>query len=159
DAQTTPGTWYLDRSSTPWVLTYLANPGEDPTVDTVVVPKLTAGSAQSCSPASNCLVFANQLSRVTFRGLTFSHDNFVTPVDGIQSIQAEPTVPAALSFLNAHAITFDACTVSHTAAWGIEFVGDNTATADHFIFRNGAVYDTGGGGIRVGRMPQAGGGE
>ena len=36
-----PGQWFLDRSATPWTLTYLANAGENPNTDTVTVPQLT----------------------------------------------------------------------------------------------------------------------
>jgi hypothetical protein len=31
DELTLPGQWFLDRSASPWTLTYLANPNEDPT--------------------------------------------------------------------------------------------------------------------------------
>ena len=44
DDLTQPGQWFLDRSTTPWTLTYLANPGENPNTDTVIVPQLAAAA-------------------------------------------------------------------------------------------------------------------
>jgi hypothetical protein len=40
DQLTLAGQWFLDRSATPWTLTYLANNGENPNLDTVVIPQL-----------------------------------------------------------------------------------------------------------------------
>ena len=40
DELTQPGQWFLDRSSSPWILTYLANPGENPNTDSVIIPQL-----------------------------------------------------------------------------------------------------------------------
>jgi len=46
DASTQPGQWFLDRSKTPWTLTCLANPGENPNTDTVIVPQMPAATPQ-----------------------------------------------------------------------------------------------------------------
>src|SRR5215472_9399728 len=35
------GQWFLDTSATPWTLSYIANPGENPLTDTIVVPQST----------------------------------------------------------------------------------------------------------------------
>ena len=56
DELTQPGQWFLDRSTTPWTLTYLANPGENPNTDTVIVPQLTQ------------FLVASNLQYVTFQG-------------------------------------------------------------------------------------------
>ena len=70
DELTQPGQWFLDRSATPWTLTYLANPGENPNTDTVIVPQLTQ------------VLVASNLQYVTFQGLTFEHDNYTMPATG-----------------------------------------------------------------------------
>ena len=58
DALTQPGQWFLDRSTTPWTLTYLANTGENPNVDAVIIPQLPI------------LLIASNIQYVTFQGLT-----------------------------------------------------------------------------------------
>jgi hypothetical protein len=60
----------LDCSATPWTLTYLAKPGENPNTDTVIIPQL--------SP----VLEAFNLQYVTFQGLTFEHDNYTVPAWG-----------------------------------------------------------------------------
>ena len=40
DALAQAGQWFLDRSKVPWTLTYLANSGENPPTDLVIVPQL-----------------------------------------------------------------------------------------------------------------------
>jgi len=64
---TQPGQWFLDRSKTPWTLTYLANTGENPPTDTVIVPQSTQ------------VLVATGLQWVTFQGITFEHDNWTVP--------------------------------------------------------------------------------
>jgi hypothetical protein len=134
EALSQPGEWYLDRGSTPWTLTYLSKPGEDLTTATVIAPQ-----------AAQVLVAAG-LQYVTFRGITFSHDNWVIPAAGYPSAQGEPAVPAAVSFTNANYVSLDSCTIAHTAGFGVEFVGNS---ANNRIV-NSAIYDIGGGGIRLG---------
>jgi hypothetical protein len=41
DALAQPGQWFLDRSTNPWTLIYAANSGENPNIDTVLVPQLS----------------------------------------------------------------------------------------------------------------------
>ena len=53
-------------------LTYLANPGENPNTDTVIVPQLPQ------------VLVASNLQYVTFQGLTFEHDNYTMPAAGYQ---------------------------------------------------------------------------
>jgi len=64
---TQPGQWFLDRSKTPWTLTYLANTGENPPTDTVIVPQSTQ------------VLVATGLQWVNVPGITFEHDNWTFP--------------------------------------------------------------------------------
>jgi hypothetical protein len=70
EALSKTGEWYLDRATTPWTLTYLPQPGEDLSSAVVIAPQLTQ------------LIVATNLSYITFKGLAFSHDNWVVPAAG-----------------------------------------------------------------------------
>ncbi len=78
DSLTLPGQWFLDRSTTLWSLTYLANAGENPNTDLVIAPQISQ------------VLVASGLQYVTFRGLTFEHDNYTIPAAGHQSVELEP---------------------------------------------------------------------
>ena len=67
DVLTAAGQWFLDRSTAPWTLTYLANAGENPNTDVVIAPQLSQ------------VLVASNLQYVTFQGLTFEHDNYTLP--------------------------------------------------------------------------------
>ncbi|HEY4360508.1 MAG TPA: IPT/TIG domain-containing protein [Bryobacteraceae bacterium] len=152
DQLTLPGQWFLDHSSTPWTLIYLANPGENPNTDTVIVPQLPQ------------LLVANGLQYVTFQGLTFEHDNYTLAPTGHVSKELEPDISGAVSFQNSQYITFDGGTVTQTAGTGLEFISClnaagsprycvspnlNAVTANNVI-QNSAFYDIGALGIRIG---------
>jgi hypothetical protein len=142
DLLTQPGQWFLDRSVTPWTLTYLANTGENPPTDTIIIPQSTQ-------------VFnATYLQYVTFQGLQFEHDNFTSPAGGYVSTQQEPLMTAALGCYNCQYVTFNSDIISETAGAGIEFTTtNNSSTTSHNTFENGALYDIGGLGIRIGLLP------
>jgi len=142
DLLTQPGQWFLDRSAVPWTLTYLANAGENPPTDTIVIPQ------------SSQVMTATGLEYVTFQGLTFEHDDFIVPSAGYPSVQQEPNLTAAVSCYNCQYVTFNADIISETSGSGIEFkTTSNSATTAHNTFQNGALYDVGGLGIRVGVEP------
>jgi len=153
DALTAAGQWYVDRTTAPWTLTYLANPGENPSADVVIAPQLSQ------------LLVAYNLQYVTFQGLTFEHDNYVVSSTGHVSIELEPDVSGAVSFQNSQHITFDSGTVTQTSGTGLEFIPCiNAATAPAYcvgtnlnavvannVVQNSAFYDIGALGIRIGQ--------
>jgi hypothetical protein len=142
DLLTQPGQWFLDRSVTPWTLTYLANSGENPPTDTIIVPQSTQ------------VLNATNLLYVTFQGLQFEHDNFTSPSQGYVSTQQEPLMTAALGCYNCQHVTFNSDIISETAGAGIEFTTtNNSSTTAYNTFENGALYDVGGLGVRVGLLP------
>lgn len=152
EALTQPGQWYLDRCANPptcdssagaWTLTYLAQTGENPAKDVVIVPQ----QAQ--------LLVASNLQYVTFRGLMFAHDNWLPGSSGLGDSQGSPTVTAALSFTDSSHITLDTVAVMHTEGWAVEFVGDDKGTTSSDLLVNSALYDLGGGGLRVGHHVNA----
>ncbi len=151
------GQWYLDRcqgcpntTTTPasnWTLTYVAQTGENPTLDTVIVPQQTQ------------LLVGTSASNIIFRGLTFSHDNWIPGTAGLGDQQGMPAVTAAVSFLNSQNVTFDSCIFSHIQGWAVEFAhSGSTATSGSNQVINSEIYDVGAGGIRIGRTPGASGG-
>jgi len=143
DELTQPGQWFLDRSKTPWTLTYLANTGENPPTDTVIVPQSTQ------------VLVATGLEWVTFQGITFEHDNWTVGTLGYASQTADQGVTGAVSCYNCQNITFNAAVVTQTSGGGIEFYTNNTsATTAHNTVENSALYDLGGFGVRVGLLAQ-----
>jgi uncharacterized protein YjdB len=139
---TQPGQWFLDRSATPWTLTYLANPGENPSTDTIVIPQ------------SSQVMTATGLEYVTFLGLQFEHDNFTVSSTGYVSVQQEPALTGAVSCYNCQYVTFNGVIITQTAGSGIEFKTTSpSSTTAYNIFENGALFDIGGIGLRVGEIP------
>jgi hypothetical protein len=143
------GLWFLDRSTSPWVLNYLANPGEDPNQATVVIAQLGPADSQGGS-----LLSAFGLQNVTFRGLTFEVDNYVPPASGFNNDQnTEYTLPVAIDCESCQHVTFDGISVRHTSASGIliSSASDNSgAPARDDTVQNSAFYDMGDCGIRIG---------
>lgn len=151
---TQPGQWFLDHSTTPWTLTYLANSGENPNTDTVIAPQLSQ------------LLVASNLQFVTFKGLTFEHDNYVVPAAGHQSIELEPDIAGAVSFQNSQHITFDSGIVTQISGTGLEFIScinnassptycvsnNLSAVNQNNLIQNSAFYDIGASGIRIGEL-------
>ena len=159
-ALSAPGQWYVDRRTTKanpnWTLTYLANPGENPNWDEVVVPQATQ------------LLVASGISYVTFRGLTFEHDNYTLPMTGHVSTELEPDIAAAVSFQNSNHVTFDQDTVREISGTGLGLIEcitpADTASApapecvataaspdvSHNAVTNSAIYDLGVMAIRIG---------
>lgn len=129
----------------------MAEPGENPNSESFIAPQLTQ------------LIVANGLSYVTFQGITFSNSNWVVPPQGWQSPQGEELsansyVPAALSFTGSSYITIDDCVVSHIGDYGIGFYGTGPFTPTQQTpysnqITNSEVYDSGVGGIVIGRGP------
>jgi uncharacterized protein (TIGR03437 family) len=151
DQLTQPGQWFLDRSNSPWTLTYVAQPGENPNTDMVIIPQLPQ------------LLIASNLSNVTFQGLTFEHDNFTVPAAGYVSSELEPSVSAAVSFQNSRNIVFDSGTVTQTSGVGLEIISclnnfspawcaanNINANTSNDTIQNSAFYDLGTLGIRIG---------
>ncbi len=148
DQLTQPGQWFLDRSTTPWTLTYLANHGENPNTDTVIVPQLTQ------------VLVASNLQYVTFQGLTFEHDNYTMPATGYNG---SSDIIAGLSLQNSQHITFNSNIITQTSGVGLEFISciDKTslnwcvslsaggASANNLI-ENSAFYELAADAIRIG---------
>jgi hypothetical protein len=143
DELTQPGQWFLDRSKTPWTLTYLTNSGENPPTDTIIIPQSTQ------------VLIATGLEYVTFQGITFQHDNWTVPSIGYASTTGDQSVTGAVSCYNCQYVTMNGVIVTQTAGGGIEFYTNNTsATTAHNTIENSALYDLGAYGARIGLLAQ-----
>jgi hypothetical protein len=143
DELTLPGQWFLDRSHTPWILTYLANTGENPPTDTVIVPQSTQ------------VLVATGLQNVTFAGITIENDNWTVPALGYSAVTGDQGVTGAAGCYNCQNVTFNGVEVTQTSGGGIEFYSTTTsATTAHNTVENSALYDLGAFGVRVGLLAQ-----
>ena len=143
DELTQPGQWFLDRSHTPWTLSYLVNNGENPPTDTVIIPQSTQ------------VLVATGLQWVTFDGITFEHDNWTVPATGYASLTGDQGVTGAVGCYNCQNVTFNGVVVTQTSGGGIElYTTTTTAPTSHNIVENSALYDLGGFGVRVGLLAQ-----
>jgi hypothetical protein len=133
------GQWFLDRSASPWTLTYLGNPEEDPNTDTVMIPQ----NAQVLS--------AKALQWVTFQGIQFEHDNYTIPTNGYASKQLDPTFPAMVHCSNCQDVTFDSNTFTQTVGVGL----DVTDTSINVTVQNNLFFDIGAYGLRFGTAEAA----
>ncbi|HEY1658698.1 MAG TPA: putative Ig domain-containing protein [Candidatus Sulfotelmatobacter sp.] len=141
DELTQAGQWFLDRSRTPWVLTYIANSGENPPTDTVIVPQSTQ------------VLVATGLQYVTFQGITFEHDDWTIPSIGYPSITEDPNIPGAVACYNCQYVTVNGVIVTQTQGGGWEFYTTSTsATTAHNTIENSAFYDVGGFALRIGSL-------
>jgi hypothetical protein len=146
------GLWFLDRSTSPWTLNYLANKGENPNDDTVVI-----GQLEPISTIGGSLFSATNLKYVTLRGITFEVDNFVPGPSGFSDdYNGETTLPEAIECESCQNVIFDAITVRHTSSSGI-LIASSSATSGppstNVTIENSAFYDIGDSGIRIGHHP------
>ncbi len=147
------GLWFLDRSSVPWTMSYIANEGENPNVDNVVIPQL-----QPVSATGGSLLSATQLSYVTFQGIIFEMDNFIPPAAGFSNDEnGESTLPSAVDCESCQQVTFDGVTIRHTSASGLQIAsldGHSGPPAANDVIQNSAFYDLGSSGIHMGHAAQ-----
>ena len=128
------GQWFLDRSQTPWVLTYLGNPGENPNTDTVIVPQ------------NSQVLSAKGLQWVNFEGIQFEHDNYVVPNSGYPSVQLDPAIPAMVHCSSCQNVVFDSNRFTESIGVGLDVVG----TSINVTVSNNLFYDLGAYGLRFG---------
>jgi hypothetical protein len=153
------GIWFLDRSSTPWTLNYVANYQENPNTDTVVIPQL--GGVIPGAPAldfvGGSLIFATQLNYVTFSGITFEMDDYIPASTGFNNDNTgQYAEPQAIDCESCQNVVFDGITVRHTSGSGIVIAstsGKSGVPATNDFVQNSAFYDMGSSGIRIGRNP------
>jgi len=135
------GQWYLDRNTSPnWTLTYVANTGENPNTDVVVV-------------GSNAEVFSAQgWSYGAITGLNFLHDNWTVPATGYLATQQEVLLTnAAVACDNCNHVSFTNDVFGQTTTTGFQY----TSTSANNTFQSNIMYDVGAFGMRLGFTPSA----
>ncbi|HVT59714.1 MAG TPA: right-handed parallel beta-helix repeat-containing protein [Thermoanaerobaculia bacterium] len=152
------GLWFLDRSTAQPVLSYIANAGENPNSDIVVIPQL--GGAIPGEPATDyvggSLISATNLSYVTFQGIIFEVDDFFPSTTGFNNDDnGELALPQAIGCEGCQHVVFGAVTVRHTSASGI-LVASSAATAQatNDLIQGSTFYDIGDSGVRIGHLPR-----
>ncbi len=142
---TQPGQWFLDRSQSPWTLSYLANSGQNPNTDTVIIPQMLVATPQ--------VLVATNLQYVTFEGLTFEHDNFTVPAQGYAYERLDQLITSAVSCQNCQNVIFDADIITQTSGTGIDFTTTSaSAMTANNAFVNGGIFDVASHGIRIGLL-------
>jgi len=139
EALSEPGEWYLDRLT--GLLTYIPVAGEDPVKTQIIAPLLDTVLSLKGSPDQGQYV-----SNLTFHGLTFSHDNWISPPQGNSYPQAEVNLRGAVTADGAHHCTFDRCTIRNIATYAIDL---GAACKDNAVL-NCTLDDLGAGGIKIG---------
>jgi len=131
EALSRPGQWYLDRPS--GRLTYIPKPGET-TAARVVAPRLER------------VVDITGARYITFRGITFAHTNWTVPKEGNSVVQAAQSMGAMAHLTDAHDITFESCTFTRGATYGVEIgKGSRRNVVQGCVFS-----DLGCGGVKIG---------
>jgi Bacterial Ig-like domain (group 3) len=168
-AQTTgqTGIWFLDRSAgltAQWTLNYIANAGEHPTTDTIVIPQLggVIPGAPSTDDNVGSLISApvtssgTGLSYVTFTGIDFAVDNFYPSATGFNNdLNGEYSLPQAIYCESCQSVIFNGITVGHTSASGVLIAspGSTGPAATNDVIEYSVFYDIGDSGIRIGHTP------
>lgn len=136
EALGTPGSWYLDRPT--GTLTYCPLEGETPETAIVIAPV-----ADRLLEFRGDLTAGRLVEHVKLEGLTFAHDNWVTPQGGQSYPQAEANVGGAIMATGVRHLAFDQCAVRQVGRYAFEFrSGCQDCTIDRC-----ELIDLGGGGV------------
>ncbi|MBN1506239.1 MAG: right-handed parallel beta-helix repeat-containing protein [Sedimentisphaerales bacterium] len=133
-----PGEWFLARDG---MLYYKPRPGEDMRKAEVIAPA-----------ATKLLILEGQseagkfVEHVTFKDLTFEHQQYTLPPAGYEPYQAAYATEAAVVIDGARSVTIQNCEIAHTGDYAIWF---RQGCQDCRIERS-FLHDLGAGGIRIG---------
>lgn len=134
-----PGQYYIDREADE--ILYVPAGGEALAEAEVIVPALVT-LIEVAGDANLGLLVRN----VRIEGLTLAHTGWQTPADGYSFPQAEAEMPAAIHATGANALTIDRCEIAHTAGYAIHL----GAGSRECVVENGALWDLGAGGVKIG---------
>jgi uncharacterized protein (TIGR03437 family) len=161
----TPGEWYVDsdNAGNPSRITYVPAVGEN----------FSSAPPMVIAPQTSQLVIGNGVTNLVFRGLTFSHANWVAGSPGFHTFNAsedaaQGSVPAALIFTNSANVVLDSVTIAQVGGWAVDYIGVKAgfavptgacsaaalANCSNAIV-NSVLTDLGSGGVRFGGQPAA----
>jgi hypothetical protein len=132
------GEWFLGRDGT---LLYKPLPGEEMTKAEVVAPVATKLVLFQGQPEAGKFI-----EHVTFKGLTFQHQERVLPRTGYGPFQAAYATDAAVMLDGARNVTLQDCEIGHVAEHAVWF---RQGCKDCRIERC-YLHDLGAGGVRIG---------
>lgn len=133
-----PGEWFLSRDG---LLTYMPRPGEQLADVTAVAPRTEQFVLLQGRPDEGAFI-----ENLTFRGLAFRHDQWLTPPEGFEPSQAASPIDAVVLADGARRVTFENCEVAHTGRYGVWF---RRGCRDCSV-RQCHLHDLGAGGVRIG---------
>ncbi len=133
-----PGEWFLRRDGT---LYYKPLAGEDMAKAEVVAPGTTKLVIFEGQPEAGKFV-----EHVTFKGLTFQHQERILPPTGYAPFQAAFATDAAVMLDGAHDVTMQDCEIGHVAEHAVWFrQGCRNCRIERCY-----LHDLGAGGVRIG---------
>ena len=145
DALERPGEWYLDRRT--GILTYVPLPGEDMAEAVVIAPRL-----ERLVELKGDVAKRGWVQHVAFRGLTFSHTNWVVPAKGYSYSQAEAGLSGAIAAEGARHCALDECGITQVGTYAVEW-GEG---CKRNRVENCELTDLGAGGVKIGEMRMSG---
>ena len=143
DALDSAGEWYLDRKSNK--VSYIPMAGEDIANEPVIASRLPVLVKLEGKPEAGQFI-----RNITFRGLQFSHTDWVMPEKGYADTQASVAVGAALEADGAEDCVVEKCIFSQLGGYAIWF--RRGAKRNRISYNN--MYDLGAGGVRIGEPVQ-----
>ncbi len=133
-----PGEWFLRRDGT---LYYKPLPGEDMSKAEVIAPFTPRLVLFEGKPDEGKFV-----QDVTFKGLTFQHQNHVLPETGYAPYQAAYATDAAVMLDGARNVTLRDCEIAHTGEYAVWF----RQGCRNCRIERSYLHDLGSGGVRIG---------
>lgn len=133
------GEWVLDRTT--GELTYWPKPGERMDRAEIIAPRLPRLLQLRGNPMRKQWV-----EHLTFRNITFSHTNWITPREGNAYPQAEVNLAGAITATGARHVAWENCAVQHIGTYAIEW----GAGCKYNRLENCELTDLGAGGVKIG---------
>ena len=139
DALDEPGEWHLDRTT--GEVRYRPLPGEDMTSAEVVAPALTQLVRIEGNPSTG-----ETVSRLRFRGLTFSYADWSMGPTGYADMQAAYDTAAVVQADGARGVSIEGCTFEHLGTYAISF---GLGCKNNLVLGS-EIRDVGAGGVKIG---------
>ncbi|HVJ44944.1 MAG TPA: right-handed parallel beta-helix repeat-containing protein, partial [Luteolibacter sp.] len=132
-----PGEWYLSRSGE---IFYSPLPGED------------MSKAEVFAPVAEKLLTIDGAKDITFKNISFQHQQWNLPEKGYGDPQAAHMMGAAVEVDRSESIHFDQCEIAHTGGYALWFRHDVSGSS----VKSSHLHDLGAGGVRIGPTSQPG---
>ncbi|MEI6518609.1 MAG: right-handed parallel beta-helix repeat-containing protein [bacterium] len=137
EALDTAGEWYLDRTA--GRLYYLPLPVEKLENTVITAPALTEIIRIQGTGSQ-------RVSHINFENINFAYQHWELPSDCPGYIQAAFGVPGAIILEGAQSCVFYGCSIAHVNGYGLEILAGSTEN----VIAACTIYDTGGGGVKIG---------